>query len=93
MKKIIKLFVAAILLLVSAASFAQVSYKTIKVDGLNIAYREAGNPANPKIVLLHGFPTGSHQYRDLIQSLSDKFHVISPDYPGFGLSDSPDPAT
>ncbi len=82
MKKITKLFVAAILLLISVASFAQVSYKNIKVDGLNIAYREAGNPANPKIVLLHGFPAGSHQYRDLIQSLSDKFHVISPDYPG-----------
>jgi pimeloyl-ACP methyl ester carboxylesterase len=71
---------------------SQVSYKTIKVDGLNIAYREAGNPANPKLVLLHGFPAGSHQYRNLIVSLSDKFHVIAPDYPGFGLSDIPDPA-
>ena len=93
MKKIKNLFTVAVLLLISVASFAQVSYKTIKVDGLNIAYREAGNPASPKIVLLHGFPAGSHQYRDLIQSLSDKFHVIAPDYPGFGLSDMPDPAT
>ena len=93
MKKITNLFVVAVLLLTSVASFAQISYKTIKVDGLNIAYREAGNPANPKIVLLHGFPAGSHQCRDLIQSLSDKFHVIAPDYPGFGLSDMPDPAT
>lgn len=74
-------------------SSGQISYGTIKVDGLNIAYREAGNPANPKLVLLHGFPAGSHQYRDLIRSLSDKFHVISPDYPGFGLSDIPDPTT
>jgi pimeloyl-ACP methyl ester carboxylesterase len=71
----------------------QITYGSIKVDGLNIAYREAGNPANPKLVLLHGFPAASHQYRDLIRSLSDKFHVISPDYPGFGLSDIPDPAT
>lgn len=93
MKKITNLIAVTVLLLISVASFAQVSYKTIKVDGLNIAYREAGNPASPKIVLLHGFPAGSHQYRDLIQSLSDKFHVIAPDYPGFGLSDMPDPAT
>jgi pimeloyl-ACP methyl ester carboxylesterase len=93
MKKITNLIAVTVLLLISVASFAQVSYKTIKVDGLNIVYREAGNPASPKIVLLHGFPAGSHQYRDLIQSLSDKFHVIAPDYPGFGLSDMPDPAT
>ncbi len=93
MKKITNLIAVTVLLFISVASFAQVSYKTIKVDGLNIAYREAGNPASPKIVLLHGFPAGSHQYRDLIQSLSDKFHVIAPDYPGFGLSDMPDPAT
>jgi pimeloyl-ACP methyl ester carboxylesterase len=93
MKKITNLIAVAVLLLTSVPSFAQVWYKTIKVDGLNIAYREAGNPASPKIVLLHGFPAGSHQYRDLIQSLSDKFHVIAPDYPGFGLSDMPDPAT
>lgn len=93
MKKIAKLLSVTVLLFIAVSSFAQVSYKSIKVDGLNIAYREAGNPANPKIVLLHGFPAGSHQYRDLIQSLSDKFHVIAPDYPGFGLSDIPDPAT
>lgn len=71
---------------------AAVKYSSIKVDGLNIAYREAGNPHNPKIVLLHGFPAASHQYRDLIRSLSDTFHVIAPDYPGFGLSDMPDPS-
>ena len=63
------------------------------VDGLNIAYREAGDPANPKLVLLHGFPSSSHQYRDLIRALADRFHLIAPDYPGFGLSDTPDPAT
>ena len=71
---------------------AAVKYGSIKVDGLNIAYREAGSPNNPKIVLLHGFPAASHQYRGLIRSLSDTFHVIAPDYPGFGLSDMPDPS-
>jgi len=69
-----------------------VAYGNIPVDGLNIAYREAGDPANPKLVLLHGFPASSHQYRDLIRELSDRFHLIAPDYPGFGLSDTPDPA-
>ena len=67
----------------------QVTYGTVKVNGLNIAYREAGNPANPKLVLLHGFPASSHQYRDLIRVLGDRFHVIAPDYPGFGDSDTP----
>jgi pimeloyl-ACP methyl ester carboxylesterase len=70
-----------------------VRYGSIPVDGLTIAYREAGTPANPKLVLLHGFPSSSHQYRDLIRALADRFHVIAPDYPGFGLSDVPDPAT
>jgi pimeloyl-ACP methyl ester carboxylesterase len=54
---------------------------------VNIAYREAGDPGNPKLVLLHGFPSSSHQYRTLIPSLADHFYVISPDYPGFGNSD------
>jgi len=69
------------------------SYGTTRLDGLNIAYREAGNPAHPKLVLLHGFPASSHQYRDLVRVLADQFHVIAPDYPGFGNSDIPDPAT
>jgi len=68
-----------------------VRYGTIVVDGHSIAYREAGNPANPKLVLLHGFPSSSHQYRDLIRALADRFHLIAPDYPGFGNSDTPDP--
>lgn len=72
---------------------ALITYGTIKLDGLNIAYREAGDPANPKLVLLHGFPASSHQYRDLVRVLADQFHVIAPDYPGFGNSDIPDPAT
>lgn len=91
MKKILTFIFAITATIASQNLVAQVSYKTITVDGLNIAYREAGNPKNPKLVLLHGFPASSHQYRDLIQSLSDKFYVIAPDYPGFGLSDMPDP--
>ncbi len=71
----------------------QVRYGTIKIDGLAIAYREAGDPQNPKLVLLHGWPSSSHQYRNLIPALADRFHVIAPDYQGFGNSDHPDPAT
>jgi pimeloyl-ACP methyl ester carboxylesterase len=66
-------------------------FKTIDVDGINIFYREAGEPNLPKVVLLHGFPSSSHQYRNLIPALADKFHVIAPDYPGFGNSDIPSP--
>lgn len=69
-----------------------VSYGTLAVDGLSIAYREAGRPGSPKLVLLHGFPSSSHQYRNLVPALADRFHVLAPDYPGFGLSDRPDPA-
>jgi len=69
------------------------TYRTMLVDGLNIAYREAGEPSNPKLVLLHGWPASSHQYRNLIPALADRFHVVAPDYPGFGNSDLPDPAT
>ena len=99
------LIVAAMLTLTATSVMAQrtmaksspaessVTYSSIQIDGLKIAYREAGDPKNPKLVLLHGFPAGSHQYRDLIRSLSGKFHVIAPDYPGFGESDIPDPAS
>jgi pimeloyl-ACP methyl ester carboxylesterase len=76
----------------SVKNAVHVSYGSIQVDGLNIAYREAGTPGSPKLVLLHGFPASSHQYRDLIRSLAAHFHVIAPDYPGFGQSDQPDPA-
>ena len=67
--------------------------ENIDVDGLNIFYREAGKPGSPKLVLLHGFPASSHQYRNLICALADTFHIIAMDYPGFGNSDMPDPAT
>jgi pimeloyl-ACP methyl ester carboxylesterase len=69
-----------------------VHHKTIAIDGLDIFYREAGAPTAPKLVLLHGFPASSHQYRTLIPTLADRFHVVAPDYPGFGNSSIPDPA-
>src|SRR2546428_12446212 len=65
---------------------------SLEVEELNIFYREAGDPGNPQLVLLHGFPASSHQYRNLIPALADRFHVLAPDYPGFGNSDQPDPA-
>ena len=71
----------------------QTFYRTATIQGLQIAYREAGNAESPKLVLLHGFPASSHQYRDLIPALANRFHVIAPDYPGFGNSDMPDPAS
>lgn len=74
-----------------AGPAARVTYGTLEVGGLRIAFREAGHPASPKLVLLHGFPASSHQYRDLVPALAGAFHVIAPDYPGFGNSDRPDP--
>lgn len=64
-------------------------YRSATIQGINIAYREAGDPSNPAIVLLHGFPTSSHMFRELIPKLADRYHVIAPDYPGFGASDMP----
>jgi pimeloyl-ACP methyl ester carboxylesterase len=66
-------------------------HRTMVVDGLTIFYREAGDPARPTILLLHGFPSSSHMFRDLIPLLADRFHLVAPDYPGFGQSDAPDP--
>ena len=65
------------------------SYRTTKVNGLDIFYREAGSKDAPTIVLLHGFPTSSHMFRNLIPALADKYHVIAPDYPGYGQSAMP----
>jgi pimeloyl-ACP methyl ester carboxylesterase len=66
-------------------------YKSVTVDGLSVFYREAGDTTKPKLVLLHGFPASSHQYRNLVSALADNFHVVAPDYPGFGNSDLPSP--
>ncbi|MCK8522411.1 alpha/beta hydrolase [Aquimarina sp. D1M17] len=64
-------------------------HKTINIDGINIFYREAGEKHLPTILLLHGFPSSSHMYRELIELLANHYHLIAPDYPGFGLSDTP----
>lgn len=69
------------------------TYHSAQVRSLDVFYREAGDPANPKLLLLGGFPASSHQFRNLIPALADRFHVLSPDYPGFGNTEMPDPAT
>ncbi|MFV9616389.1 MAG: alpha/beta fold hydrolase [Gammaproteobacteria bacterium] len=71
------------------ATVTQTLHKTINIDGLEIYYREAGAVDAPTILLLHGFPTSSHMFRDLIPALSDRYHLVAPDYPGFGNSDQP----
>src|SRR5271157_895957 len=68
---------------------AAVHHRTAMVDGHAIFYREAGRLSDPHVVLLHGYPTSSHMFRHLIPVLSDRHHVIAPDYVGFGLSDAP----
>ena len=70
-----------------------VHYRNVNVDGLKIFYREAGDPRKPAILLLHGFPTSSQMYRNLIPLLAKNYHVVAPDYPGFGESSAPDPAS
>jgi len=65
------------------------NYNTVSVDGVKVFYREAGEPDMPTMVLFHGFPSASHMFRDLIPMLADRFHLIAPDYPGFGQSESP----
>ena len=65
------------------------SYQTVDVDGIKIFYRTAGAPGSRAILLLHGFPTSSHMFRNLIPLLSDRYHVVAPDLPGFGQSDMP----
>ncbi|ARN21497.1 alpha/beta fold hydrolase [Piscinibacter gummiphilus] len=71
------------------ASTAAVEYRSVKVDGLNIFYREAGPKNAPTVLLLHGFPTSSQMFRNLIPRLADRYRVIAPDYPGYGQSDMP----
>lgn len=66
-----------------------IRYRTVAVDGVNIFYREAGPAGAPALLLLHGFPSSSHMFRDLIPLLADRFHIVAPDLPGFGKSDMP----
>ncbi len=71
------------------SSAHQTLYRSEKIDGVKVAYREAGDPSKPTVLLLHGFPTSSHMFRNLIPKLAQRYHVLAPDYPGFGASDMP----
>jgi pimeloyl-ACP methyl ester carboxylesterase len=73
----------------NVATTAAVSYRTVKIDGVNVFYREAGPKNAPVLLLLHGFPTSSQMFRNLIPRLADRYRVIAPDYPGYGQSDMP----
>jgi pimeloyl-ACP methyl ester carboxylesterase len=66
-----------------------VAYRTVTIENVDIFYREAGDPNRPTILLLHGFPTSSHMFRDLITELADEYHLVAPDYPGYGFSSMP----
>ncbi|MEH6474766.1 MAG: alpha/beta hydrolase [Sneathiella sp.] len=70
-------------------SHLKTQHKTVTIDGLDIFYREAGRPDAPTLLLLHGFPTSSQMFRNLIPALADKYHLVAPDYPGFGNSAMP----
>jgi pimeloyl-ACP methyl ester carboxylesterase len=71
---------------------ATTTYHTVQVDGLNLFYREAGPKDAPTLLLLHGFPSSSRMFETLIPLLADRYHLVAPDYPGFGLSDAPPPS-
>jgi pimeloyl-ACP methyl ester carboxylesterase len=75
------------------AESGAVTYHNVKVDDVNIFYREAGDPKHPTVVLLHGFPSSSHMFRNLIPKLATNYHVIAADYPGYGYSDQPPAAS
>lgn len=66
-----------------------VQFNTVDVDGLKVFYREAGDTSRPTVLLLHGFPSASHMFRDLIPELADRYHVVAPDFPGFGMTEQP----
>lgn len=66
-----------------------IRYRKADVDGFNVFYREAGTPGKPKLLLLHGYPSSGHMFRDLMPLLADSFHIVAPDLPGFGQSDMP----
>lgn len=88
-------FVSAVMLLIGLANTGQAStinqtnHRTVEIDGQTIFYREAGDPSLPTLLLLHGFPTSSHMFRNLIPELAGQFHLVAPDYPGYGNSSMP----
>ena len=90
-RRLMLLIFGAILMVNQAAQAApnDIHYRTVNVQGVEIFYREAGDPKAPTLLLLHGFPTSSHMFRDLIPLLADRYHLVAPDYPGFGYSARP----
>lgn len=86
-----QVFAAAALAVAASttALAAPVAYRNVSIDGVNIAYREAGSPDKPTLLLLHGVPSSSRMYDGLMRKLGDRYHLIAPDYPGFGHSDAP----
>jgi pimeloyl-ACP methyl ester carboxylesterase len=91
MKKIGAILMATLVTTSSGASAAATYYRTIAIDGLSIFYREAGPKDGPTILLLHGLPSSSRMFAPLFDRLADRYHLIAPDYPGFGHSDWPNP--
>ena len=92
MKRVSVILTAVLLMMNIATAFGEISYRTIRVDDLDIFYREAGPKDGPTILFLHGLPSSSRMYQPLLQSnLANKYHLIAPDYPGFGHSSWPDP--
>lgn len=89
MKKILAVILAAVSLQAELKA-AETLHRTVTIEGVDIAYREAGPKDAPVLLLLHGFPTSSHMFRNLIPALADRYHVVAPDYPGFGFSSFPE---
>ncbi len=71
-------------------SLTKIHYRTVTAGPATVFYREAGDPRHPTVLLLHGFPTSSHMFRDLIPLLADRYHVVAPDLPGFGFTVAPE---
>src|ERR1700737_3616037 len=91
MKRVSVILTAVLLTMNIATAFGEISYRTIRVDDLDIFYREAGPKDGPTILFLHGLPSSSRMYEPLLESsLSGQYHLIAPDYPGFGHSSWPD---
>ena len=90
-RRLMLLIFGAILMVNQATQAApnDIHYRTVNVQGVEIFYREAGDPKAPTLLLLHGFPTSSHMFRDLIPLVADRYHLVAPDYPGFGYSARP----
>lgn len=78
---------------IGQTGLAKTYHRSVQIDGIDIAYREAGDPDRPTVLLLHGFPTSSHMFRNLIPVLGQRYHVLAPDYPGYGASAMPDRGT